>query len=554
VFSRSEKSIRLSQEMRAALGVTFDSAPPAELIRAVLRAKVDLLFFGGIGTFVKGIAEADEKVADRANDALRITAGEVGARVIGEGANLAMTQRARVEYGLNGGRCNSDAIDNSAGVNTSDVEVNIKIAFRHALADKRIDRRGRDRLLKAMTEEVAALVLTNNYRQTLAISLTERRGMEDFAFQRRLMRTLESEGRLDRALEGLPDEAALVDRQKAGKPLTRTEIGVLLASAKNTLSDDLLATDVPEDPALATELESYFPERMRRRFAEDVAGHRLRRDIIVTALANAMINRGGPTYLTRVGDQTGADTARIARAFAAVREIFGLEALNGAIDALDGKIAGAMQLQLYRAVQDLLLAETGWFARNVDFGAGIGAVVARFAPAADTAARTLTMVAPARLAAELKRQGDTFRGAGVPSGLADRVAGLPVIARAPDIALAAEAAGRDIGEAAAVYLAVAEDFWIARLTDLAGQIPVTDYYDELALNRAVETLALAQRRLAVAALKDRNGSLDAWLASRKTAAKRVLAEVAAMTEGGTMTVSAVGVAAGLIADMAAEPA
>ncbi len=550
VFSRGEKAIRLSKEARAMLGIAGDRVTPAELMRAILKAKADLLFFGGIGTFVKGAAESDEKVGDRANDAQRIVATEIGAKVVGEGANLAMTQRARVEYGLSGGRCNSDAIDNSAGVNTSDLEVNIKIAFRHAMAEKRVTRAKRDKLLKAMTDEVAALVLANNYDQTLAISVAEQRGMEDFAFQRRFMRALETEGRLDRVVEGLPDEAAVVERQKAARPLTRTEIGVLLAYAKIALTDDLIATDVPDDPALAAELSGYFPPPMQKAYADDIASHRLRREIIVTAIANAMINRGGPTYLTRVGNQTGAEPARIARAFVAVRETFDLDGLVAGINALDGRVPGKTQLQLYHAVQDLLLGETVWFVRNVDFAAGIRAVAERFAPALSAVQRLPETALPERLRKSMALKAAAFRGAGVGDAFALRMARLPILSRAPDILLASEASKRGLSEAATTYFAVAEEFRIGRLTDLAHGLAVTDYYDEVALDRAVETLSVAQRRITIAALKD--GGVVEWLGKRQPGAGRVLSEVAAMTESGALSVSAVGVAAGLIADLAAE--
>ncbi len=238
VFSRQDKAIKLTRQMKTLLGLTGDTATPAEVIQAILRAPVDLLFFGGIGTFARDVGETDAEVGDRANDAIRITAVELRARVIGEGANLGMTQRARIEYGLAGGRCNSDAIDNSAGVNTSDVEVNIKIALGAAMRSGRLDGKRRDHLLAAMTHEIAALVLRNNYLQTLAISLSRRRGFEDFGFAQRLMQTLEARGLLDRQVEALPDDAMLAERRAAGAPLTRAEIGVLLAYAKMALSQD----------------------------------------------------------------------------------------------------------------------------------------------------------------------------------------------------------------------------------------------------------------------------------------------------------------------------
>ena len=331
---------------------------------------------------------------------------------------------------------------------------------------------------------------------------------------------------------------------------------MLLAYAKLTLNEDLVGTDLPDDPALERELMAYFPERMREQYAGDIAGHRLKREIVVTAIANAMINRGGPTYLTRVGDQTGVDAATVARAYVAVRDVFGLDDLNAEIDGLDGKVGGTVQLQLYRAAQDLLLAETVWFVRNVSFGDGVAGVVARFGPAVAAVGRGLAAMLPPRLAEEIARNTGVFVAAGVGEGLAARIAALPVVGRTPDILLAAEASGRSFAEAVAVYLAVAEDLHIGRLAGIARGIAVTDYYDELALDRAVEMLGIAQRRIAVAALRQRNGSstsLDSWRDRQPEKVARVLAEVAAITEGGVApSVSAIGVAAGLIADLAGQ--
>ncbi len=549
VFSRREKSIRLSREMRALTGLAVDRAPPAEIVRALLKAKVDLLWFGGIGTFVRGAAETDAHVADRANDAIRITAEEIGARVVGEGANLALTQRARIEYGLAGGRCNSDAVDNSAGVNTSDVEVNIKIALRPAVASGRIDRRRRNRLLKAMTGEVARLVLRNNYLQTLAISLTERRGFEDFGWQRRLMQNLEGRGRLNRTVEELPTDAAMAERQKAGRPLTRPEIGVLVAYAKIVLFDDLVASDAVDDAALARSLAGYFPERMRSDFAEEIAQHRLRREIVATVIANQMINRGSATYVIRMADRTGATPDATARAYVAVREVFGLGALNDAIDKLDGKVAGEMQLALYRRVQDLLLSETAWFLRNASFAEGVDTVVARYAATVGTIRGTLSAVLPGRLAERVAKQADTYRAAGVPDDLAADLAGLPVLAHATDIHLAAESVGGELERVAAVYLAASEDLRIARITALAHSMTLTDYYDELALGRALDSLDMAHRRITVAALSANGGEpapLEAWLGRHNAAASHIINEVTAMSEGGELTVSRVSVAADLL--------
>src|SRR6185437_8099690 len=312
--------IALSAEARSALGLATPKATPHEVIRAILKAPVDLLFFGGIGTYVRAAFEADDAVGDRGNDALRVTGAELRAKVIGEGANLGMTQRGRIEASLRGIRLNTDAIDNSAGVNTSDVEVNIKIALAPPMRDGRLSREARDTLLAAMTEDVAALVLRNNYLQPLAISLAERRGLEDLGFEQRLMQTLERTGELDRAVEFLPDDVEIAERRRRSQALTRPELSVLLAYAKLSLNRELVQSIVPDDPYLGRELGRYFPDA--------IAQHRLRREIIATQLANSMINRGGPSFVVRIADQTGASAAQIAAAFAAVRDSYDMPGLN----------------------------------------------------------------------------------------------------------------------------------------------------------------------------------------------------------------------------------
>ena len=526
---------------------------PQELMQAILRARADLLWFGGIGTFIKAPGESDDMVGDRANDAVRISATEIRARVVGEGANLGMTQRGRVAFGLAGGRCNSDAIDNSAGVNTSDLEVNIKIAFGRALRDGRIDLKKRDTLLVAMTDEVAQLVLRNNYLQTLAVSLAERRGFEDFGFQLRLMQELEARGLLNRAVEMLPDDAAMSERQKAGKPLTRAEIGVLLAYAKIVLFDDLVATDVIDDAVLAVELRDYFPKRMRDSQADDIEAHRLRREIIATRVVNAMINDGGPTYLTRIADRTGADPAAIARAYIAVRGAFGLDNLRQAIDALDDKVSGTVQLGLYRAVQDLQFSETVWFLRNVSFDQGIGPITELFATAVDEVSKSIDAVVPKGIVEEIAGRAGSYRAAGVPDELALRVARLAALGEAPDIHLVADAAGCSLARAGSAFFATAERLHISRIEVLGRSLAVTDRYDGLALDRALATLGEAHRRITVAALGVGGGQaapLEIWIGQHQAAVDRVVATNAAMTEGETATVSRVTVAANLLADLA----
>jgi glutamate dehydrogenase len=556
VFSRNLKSIALTSEVQDLLAINKAQATPNEVIRAILVAECDLLWLGGIGTYVRASQENDAEVGDRANDPIRLTAAEVGAKVIGEGANLGLTQKARIEFGLRGGRCNSDAIDNSAGVNSSDLEVNIKIAFGAALRSGRLDLRKRNRVLASMTDQVAALCLRNNYLQTLSISLSERRGFEAFAHQQRLMQSLEKRDLLDRAVEQLPDDGAMAEREKAGQPLTRAEIGILLSYAKITLFDDLLQTPIPDDPYLSRELHRYFPAAMQSTYAEEIAGHRLRREIISTVLSNSMINRGGATLLVRIADQTGAAPADIAQAFAAVRDAFQLTDLNGQIDKFDARIDGMVQLELYDRVQDLLLEQIVWFLRNVNFSGGIAEIVDRFRPGLAELTTGLADVIPAPLALALETQAQVWCQAGVETDLSHRIARLPLANQAPDIILVSERSGRSLDDAAAAYFAVTGHFQLGRLDILARALQVRDYFDGLALDRALQTLAGAHRRIAEQLLAEAKSPADGlvgWVNQRANKVSRILATIDAIIEDGTLTVSRLAVAASLLSDLTTGP-
>jgi glutamate dehydrogenase len=553
VFPRRLKSIPLSPEIRAALGFDRAEATPSEVINAILKAPVDLLWFGGIGTYVRAASETDADASDRANDAVRITGAEIRARVVGEGANLGVTQRGRIEAARAGVRLNTDAIDNSAGVNTSDVEVNIKIALTLPEADGRLDFAARNALLAGMTDEVAPLVLRNNYLQTLALSLAERRATADLGFARRTMQRLEQAGRLDRAVEFLPDDAEIAARGRAGQGLTRPENAVLLAYAKLSLDEDLLASAIPDDPHLGQELERYFPATLRDRFPDAIAAHKLRREIIATTVANEIVNRAGATAVARLMDETGADVAAIATAYAAVRDSFGLMAINDAIDGLDGRSPGAVQLALYAAAQDLLLGRMVWFLRNADLSpGGLAASVARFRDDIAAIAADLAGLLPAPAAAAWRARAAALAASGVAEDLADRVAGLPELAAAPDIVLVAESTGRPTTEVAAVHFAVAARFGIAALHLAGERVKADDYYDRLALDRALGAIAAAHRRL-TAAIVQSGAGVDAWLAAHAADAARIeqaLADVA----GETATLARLMVAAGLLADLVREPA
>jgi glutamate dehydrogenase len=550
VFSRGAKEIRLSPQAQKLFGVGA-KVTPAELIRAILCAPVDLLFFGGIGTYVRAADESDEAAGDRANDAIRITGQDLRCKVIGEGANLGMTQRGRIEAALRGVRLNTDAIDNSAGVNTSDMEVNIKIALSIPLRDGRLAMDARNALLAAMTDEIAALVLRNNYLQTLALSLSERRGMEDFGFLQRLIQTLEGRGLLDRAVEYIGDDIELAERRRSLQPFTRPELSVLLAYAKTTLYADLLESPVPDDAYLGRELVRYFPRVIPDRFPDALTKHRLRREIIATQLANSMINRGGPSLIVRIADQTGAAPAGIAFAFAAVRDSYGMTALNTAIDSLDNRIAAKLQLALYQAVQDLLLDRIIWFLRNVDLTAGLADVVAHYRDGIAAVAAALDVALPeeARNARATRRQ--ELIAAGVPEEIAVNIGNLGPLTAAPDIVLVADRAGRSISDIAATYFAASSFFRLDRIVAAAGNIPITDYFDRLALDRARDSIGDAERRLTAAMIGTGAGGAVAvarWVEAHKAKVDRIRSAIHEIAASG-LTLSKLSVAASLLGDL-----
>ena len=550
VYPRTAKEIRLSPQVQSLL-VLPEKVTPQLLMRAILKASVDLLWFGGIGTYARASHETDDMVGDRANDPIRVGAAELQCRVIGEGANLGMTQRGRIEASLRGIKLNTDAIDNSAGVNTSDVEVNIKIALSGPVRSGALTRERRNALLAEMTDEVASLVLRNNYLQTLALSLTERRGLEDLGFQQRLMHTLETRGELDRTVEFLPDDLQISERRKLGGALTRPELAVLLAYAKLALKDELLESTVPDEAYLGRELGRYFPAAVSERFPDAVLGHRLRREIIVTQLANSMINRGGPTLVVRIADQTGATAVGIASAFAAVRDSFGMTALNGEIDALDGRIAGKLQLDLYATVQDLLLDRIVWFLRNVDLTQSLAAVIAHYRGGIDTMRAALADVLPPDAAAARDNRSAELTRAGVPDDLARRLADLPLLAAAPDVVLVADRTSKAVAEVAATYFAAGAFFKLDRIVGAARGIPVADYFDRLALDRALDSIGAAERRLAAEMVTNGHAGAEAveiWVAGRRTDVDRIRAAVDEIAGSG-LTLSKLSVAASLLGDL-----
>jgi glutamate dehydrogenase len=485
-----------------------------------------------------------------ANDPIRVTGADIRARVIGEGANLGVTQRGRIEAAQKGIKLNTDAIDNSAGVNTSDVEVNLKIALARPERDGRLSQNDRNSLLVAMTDGVGTLVLRNNYLQTLALSLAERKGLAENGFLARLMQSLEQRGLLSRAVEFLPDDAAITELARRGQSFTRPELAVLLAYAKLTLCDDLLNSGVPDDPYLARELSQYFPREVRDKFPDSVEHHRLRREVISTNLANAVINRGGPACVVRLIDETDANVPTVAMAFVAVDESYGLNRLNDAIDALDNKIDGQLQLGLYAAIEDLLHSRVVWYVRNVDFSAGLEAAISRYGPSIREIAAGLDNNLPHDMQAGRSKRRQDLTDSGIPAELAGELADLDALVSAPDIVTVAGRTNRDIGDTATTFFAAEANFRLDRIIAAARGVPANDFFERLAIDRAVDQIASAERRLVADMLATGQSGQQAtenWLAahSEATRIRRLVEEIAASG----LTLAKLTVAANLLGDL-----
>ncbi|MHA1189709.1 MAG: NAD-glutamate dehydrogenase domain-containing protein [Alphaproteobacteria bacterium] len=556
IFSRQDKQIPVSADMRKLLGISKQAVRPTEIIQAILKLEADLLWFGGIGTYIRAPHESDLDAGDKANDAIRITTNELKVKVIGEGANLGMTQHARIAYGLAGGCCNSDAIDNSGGVNSSDVEVNIKVALQPALRSGRLKMGARNTLLKKMTGEVADLVLYNNYQQTLAISLAARRQIAGMPDQLRLMQTLESAGQLDREVEDLPDDLAMDERLATREPLTRPELGVLLAYGKIVAFDQLIASDVPDDPYLFNELLNYFPATMRKKYAGDIEGHRLRREIIATQLANALINRCGPTILVRFAGGADNPAALLTRAFAAMRDSFSIKELNQAIDDLDNKISGTLQLELYRIAQYVQIDRMGWALNNLDLSGGLGDLVDHYRSGLKELRTILPGLLPSFTTDRIKSLEDRLKAGKVPAALASDLAMLPTFAAATDIIVIADKTKRTLADAAAAYCAVTDRFRFGRIDAMMQAVESSGYYEQLAVEKARNSLALSQRQLSESLLVAKKAAPDlvAWERKQGRHLADAATQVEALLSDGRSSIARATVAAGMMSELAARMA
>ncbi|MEO7065646.1 MAG: NAD-glutamate dehydrogenase domain-containing protein [Rhodanobacter sp.] len=518
VYARSLKSIPISPEVRKALGLKdgVEHMAPNDLLNAVLKAPVDLLFNGGIGTYIKAASETNEEVHDRANNGLRINGSEVRAKIIGEGGNLGMTQKGRIEAAQNGVILNTDFIDNSAGVDTSDHEVNIKILLNDAVRRGELTEDARNTLLASMSDEVGLLVLWDNYRQNQAITLMEHQTVARLGSMAHFIRTLEAEGTLDRQVENLPTDAELTERKTRGLGLTRPELAVLLAYDKIRLFQQLLASDVPEDPYLSRELMRYFPKPLHETYATHMQRHRLKREIICTAVTNSTINRMGATFMMRMQEDTGQRPAAIAKAYTAAREILDARVMWKEIEALDFKVGEDTQMDAVKQIWSLLRHMTRWLLNRVGGTLDIAANVERYR-AGMTALRTaLPGVLTTTGKADFTSNQQKWEGLGLPAELALRLARMPVMRATLDMVDVAQLSGKPIETVAHVFYELGEALDLEWLRNQIEALPVEGHWHAQARGSLLDELnhqhrALAQQVLAMAGSKDDASLVQAWL-------------------------------------------
>jgi glutamate dehydrogenase len=519
VYSRAAKSIPLSPAVQSMLRLEVTSATPNEIIRAILRMPVDLLWNGGIGTYVKASDESNNEVGDRTNDAVRINGSELKARVVGEGGNLGFSQRGRVEYALAGGRLNTDFIDNSAGVNTSDVEVNIKILLNPLMQSGKLTQRDRDKLLARMTDEVASLVLRNNYLQSQAISTLEMQSAARLAEYQHLIRFLERTGELNRALEFLPTDEELAERRKGGAGLTRPELAVVLSYSKIWLNHHLLASDVPEDPYLSNELERYFPAPVQERFPRAIQRHRLKREIIATATTNSLVNRMGPTFVARTQDETGADPADIARAYTAAREIFDMRKLWARIEGLDTKVSASLQYGMMYQTSRLLRHATHWLLAHRRRELHVDTAVKEFRRGVRELEAGIGSVLVGADREKFEQVRKEHVEAGAPAELAARVASLDAHNAALDIVELGNAFNTRVVEVARVYFEVGMRMGLDWLRQQIEQLAVEGPWQAVARTGLRDNALRIHRRLAERVLAQKGGGaaqarVKMWVESR----------------------------------------
>ncbi|TMN33263.1 NAD-glutamate dehydrogenase [Pseudoalteromonas sp. S2755] len=518
IFSRAAKAITLSAEMKKMIGTKKSSMTPNELIKALLKMPVDLLWNGGIGTYIKSKSETDAEVGDRANDALRINGGELGAKIFGEGGNLGATQLGRIEFASNGGRINTDFIDNVGGVACSDNEVNIKILLNGLVAEGELTNKQRNELLYSMTDEVSELVLKDCYRQTHTLSITKSKGPATLKEKVRFIHALEKEGKLNRAIEFLPTDEELAERAAAGKDLTRPELSVLVSYSKMVLKETLVVDEISENPYYRQLLVNSFPAPLRERFNAAMDNHPLRKEIIATKLANNIVNDMGLNFMVRMHEETGATDAEIAVCYSIASAIFEMKETWSAISALDNKIPAAVQTEMLYQLRRTVRRSTRWFLRHRDKSQTIEQTIAFFAPTFKDLSTNLHNYMVANESEQIVDKARDLESQGVPAEIALRIVSLSSLFSVMDLAEVAHNSGRKIGVVSNTYFTLGANMGLHWFLDQITAQPVANHWQALARASYREELDWQQRSLSEVVLNsfagddsDINEQIEQWM-------------------------------------------
>lgn len=526
IFSRSAKSIAISPQMQERFDIKADKLTPTELLNALLKAPVDLLWNGGIGTYVKASTESHADVGDKANDALRVNGNELRCKVVGEGGNLGMTQLGRVEFGLNGGGSNTDFIDNAGGVDCSDHEVNIKILLNEVVQAGDMTDKQRNQLLASMTDEVGNLVLGNNYKQTQALSLAARRAYARIAEYKRLMGDLEGRGKLDRAIEFLPTEEQINERVAAGHGLTRPELSVLISYSKIDLKEQLLGSLVPDDDYLTRDMETAFPPTLVSKFSEAMRRHRLKREIVSTQIANDLVNHMGITFVQRLKESTGMSPANVAGAYVIVRDIFHLPHWFRQIEALDYQVSADVQLELMDELMRLGRRATRWFLRARRNEQNAARDTAHFGPHLKELGLKLDELLSGEIRENWQARYQAYVEAGVPELLARMVAGTSHLYTLLPIIEASDVTGQNPAEVAKAYFAVGSALDITWYLQQISALPVENNWQALAREAFRDDVDWQQRAITISVLQQGDGTQDVeerlslWMAQHESMISR----------------------------------
>jgi len=554
VFSRSAKSIPITSEVRTALGIEdhVTSMTPSELITSILLADVDLLWNGGIGTYVKSESETDADVGDKANDQIRVDGNQLRAKAVGEGGNLGLTQRGRIEYALNGGLINTDFIDNSAGVNTSDHEVNIKILLDAAIAAGSLTETQRNELLAGTTDEVADLVLRDNYEQNIALAMSAAESARQLQVHLDWIRRLEKSGALDRAVEFLPTKKQGTQRKDAGLGLTVPELSVLMAYTKIALTEELLQSDLPDDPLLQSRLTRYFPERLRATFATSLTDHPLRREIITASVVIDLVNGAGTTYFHRLSEETHASAADLTRANFAAREIFGSQAVIDEINALDSTLVAEVQTRMRAEIRDLVERAARWLVYNRPLPLEMSSTVAALRSSTHTVLSALPALFTGRELEVFLARRDDLVAMGVAPELATRVAASAPAYTVLTIVSLAERSGVDPVEAARIHFTLGERLSLPTVEAHIRSLPRADRWQTMARATLREDLHGVHGQLTAEVIATTSAALSpaarvaAWESADEIGIARVVTGIGEISSSGAAELSGLSVGLRLV--------